>query len=1179
MGENTELGNMLSAVDKVEDCQLGVNELAVFAPKTKTSDYEQGDASITHGTYIAWETEVNLGGPSTKKQQVQKPEQEVAMFYNSLQYTLYETGFPETVDRTSTPRRNMNKEQVVVAVLSTPYECIGMLLECGHQVSDSIHLIFSPSWVSKEPSKDHPGIYSMYVHKAITFHRGGFTYIDEFSPPRRVTYLVNFFTNAITHGLVDWASEMERNLDCQMSSSIPLCDMIHDKLWTRYLMSKVGIAVPETLAYKIESKRMVPNSDAIRVCVLGKCMKAENTDQVNADNPCVYIGKNFENGDVCEHAISVKQKIARFVDKSSVNGKRIVVKPSALELHDSIGVTIHQAGDLESITNAVEDVLVGGDAVLVETFVEIISPRPMVSGSQSAKISKATERLGFRVRSTVCRDFDGKPVTTSINCGLSSKDSSISRNNTVCQGLDSTLLAYGLTDPAVRCAVDRDIRRHGEDVMRILIEEEHKLDEEQRGGLGGYTDVIGVDFSVTNEDGNIAPVAIEMKSHDCSVNCQVVDFMYHLTQQCTTIDTQTSYQMRRSDKEYDRDTPQKQDSILGRSVRPWVRSMIQRSQDHVLHGKHILIIGAGGFCKGFIWTDAAALGVKVVLVESNPNHFAKEQVYKFINLDIEDHTQEHANAQEIVKILHNEGITVDGCLTFWEYYGPLAALCAELLKTKGSSYAAACIAKNKSYTQATIRARNADVAHFPITSLYSAASCHIASEADIDQACNIANFPAILKLEYASGAVGVNMCKNEDDVRKTYTALTNSLCAMESEYEIGLGFGNTMLLMEYLDGSEHDIDVVIFERKLVAAFVSDNGPTNYPSYTETVALMPSNLPSDKQAQLVMAAYQCCNKIGLSNGVYNVEMKMTSDGPKLIEINARMGGGHIRNWIKRLYGVDLMKCAMLISCGIKPYVPKLPPAEFLLGVNLILSEHGRILTNNNLRKVLGDLQASGDVIFMMMEDEAKLKLDAESTQYEQPYAQIAVKGRNVDECRQKLGKEAKSSGASTSVQAMRQLLSQRIRATRRPPYGHVTRTSRTGPLPVCTSRRPVTSLRKPISPTLARRDVDFPAILKLDYATGAVGVNMCKNEDDVRNKYTALTNSLHTMESEYEIGLNFGNTMLLMENLDGSEHNIDVVIFDRKLVAAFVNDDGLTNYPAYTGTCHNLAIIYSLTLNT
>ncbi|XP_072043274.1 carnosine synthase 1-like [Amphiura filiformis] len=129
--------------------------------------------------------------------------------------------------------------------------------------------------------------------------------------------------------------------------------------------------------------------------------------------------------------------------------------------------------------------------------------------------------------------------------------------------------------------------------------------------------------------------------------------------------------------------------------------------------------------------------------------------------------------------------------------------------------------------------------------------------------------------------------------------------------------------------------------------------------------------------------------------------MTSTGPKLIEINPRMAGFFFRDWIKRLYGVDLMKCAMMISCGIKPYVPKLPTAEFLLGVNLIPSKHGHVLTNSNLRMLLDDLQASGDVILTMLEEEAKLKHEAKNIPYEYPYANIAVKDRNVDECRQKL----------------------------------------------------------------------------------------------------------------------------------------------------------------------------------
>lgn len=64
--------------------------------------------------------------------------------------------------------------------------------------------------------------------------------------------------------------------------------------------------------------------------------------------------------------------------------------------------------------------------------------------------------------------------------------------------------------------------------------------------------------------------------------------------------------------------------------------------------------------------------------------------------------------------------------------------------------------------------------------------------------------------------------------------------------------------------------------------------------------MPSCLPNNKIEQLITAAYQCCTEIGLVSGVFNVEMKMTPTGPKLIEINARMGGYYLRDWIKDLW---------------------------------------------------------------------------------------------------------------------------------------------------------------------------------------------------------------------------------------------------------------------------------------
>lgn len=49
--------------------------------------------------------------------------------YHSLQYALYETRCPQTVDWTSSVRPSDPGHGVAIAILSVPRECIGLLLE------------------------------------------------------------------------------------------------------------------------------------------------------------------------------------------------------------------------------------------------------------------------------------------------------------------------------------------------------------------------------------------------------------------------------------------------------------------------------------------------------------------------------------------------------------------------------------------------------------------------------------------------------------------------------------------------------------------------------------------------------------------------------------------------------------------------------------------------------------------------------------------------------------------------------------------------------------------------------------------------------------------------------------------------------------------------------------------
>ena len=87
----------------------------------------------------------------------------------------------------------------------------------------------------------------------------------------------------------------------------------------------------------------------------------------------------------------------------------------------------------------------------------------------------------------------------------------------------------------------------------------------------------------------------------------------------------------------------------------------------------------------------------------------------------------------------------------------------------------------------------------------------------------------MLKLEHGNSAIGATVVSSAEELRKRHRATTECF-GKEADYQsVGLGHGTKMLVMEYHGGTEHDLDVVIYGNKLGGAFISDNGPTHFPS--------------------------------------------------------------------------------------------------------------------------------------------------------------------------------------------------------------------------------------------------------------------------------------------------------------------------------------------------------------
>jgi carnosine synthase len=134
------------------------------------------------------------------------------------------------------------------------------------------------------------------------------------------------------------------------------------------------------------------------------------------------------------------------------------------------------------------------------------------------------------------------------------------------------------------------------------------------------------------------------------------------------------------------------------------------------------------------------------------------------------------------------------------------------------------------------------------------------------------------------------------------------------------------MLEEYLDGIEVDVDIVLTAGEPVYCKVTDNWPTLEPWFNETGDNSPSILPDDHQRELEALCVGSLKCLGFKCGVFHVEAKYTTRGPRLIEINSRMGGGQVRENNLAVWGVDLVDESLMTAVGL-PCHPPVPSGAY------------------------------------------------------------------------------------------------------------------------------------------------------------------------------------------------------------------------------------------------------------
>ena len=364
----------------------------------------------------------------------------------------------------------------------------------------------------------------------------------------------------------------------------------------------------------------------------------------------------------------------------------------------------------------------------------------------------------------------------------------------------------------------------------------------------------------------------------------------------------------------------------------------RRLRRQALKGAVVVFVTAGYSGKRFIFERAAELGVRSIVLDG-PDSWAQTLVgegivERFVPVDFSDADGVLDAALAALATAKRDVGEIDGVVTFCELAVPLVSRLAERLGLPGNSPASVDAARDKSATR-----RVMEEAGLP-----NPRSFLIESIDQLDAAGSHVGFPAVVKPIHGAASIGVVRVNDAAALRAAYGRVQKEMASatiVAGALQQGKAGGGeeggdgapadpstaawiktTLMLEEYLDGPEVDVDLVFSEGAPVYGAVTDNWPTVEPYFNETGSNCPSILPADTQAALVDLAVRSVHALGFAMGAFHVELKATARGPRLIEVNCRMGGGPVQATNLLGWGVDLVEEHLMTAAGI----PSRPPAS-------------------------------------------------------------------------------------------------------------------------------------------------------------------------------------------------------------------------------------------------------------
>ncbi|RUT57712.1 hypothetical protein C1142_10685 [Clostridium botulinum] len=174
---------------------------------------------------------------------------------------------------------------------------------------------------------------------------------------------------------------------------------------------------------------------------------------------------------------------------------------------------------------------------------------------------------------------------------------------------------------------------------------------------------------------------------------------------------------------------------------------------------------------------------------------------------------------------------------------------------------------------------------------------------ELNEIENEIKFPVVIKPVDVSGSIGVMKADNMDEIKAIFDDIS-----VKSR-------SNRVIIEEFMEGPEFSVETLSMNGIHNMIAITEKKVSGYPYFVEERHVIPANINNKQEKEIKDLVIRLLNACKFDNCAGHTEVKLTEDGPMIVETGARIGGDYIASDLVPLAtGISMHQSIAKIALG-------------------------------------------------------------------------------------------------------------------------------------------------------------------------------------------------------------------------------------------------------------------------